>query len=96
MSPVAIFLRIRWGNEDFSTLVVSVTAAGLGEALSGEGPLTVFAPTNAAFEALPAGLLDKLLLHHGTHCSLCELIGHMCTVGTCIHLNPAVFVACSL
>jgi len=47
---------------DFSTLVAAVTAAGLGDALSGEGPLTVFAPTNAAFEALPEGLLEKLLL----------------------------------
>jgi uncharacterized surface protein with fasciclin (FAS1) repeats len=39
-----------------------VTAAGLGETLSGTGPFTVFAPTNETFAALPAGLLDKLLL----------------------------------
>ena len=50
------------GNSDFSTLVAAVVAAGLAETLSGEGPFTVFAPTNAAFEALPAGLLEKLLL----------------------------------
>ncbi|MEZ5267852.1 MAG: fasciclin domain-containing protein [Microthrixaceae bacterium] len=37
------------GNEDFSTLVTAVTEAGLVETLSGEGPYTVFAPTNAAF-----------------------------------------------
>jgi uncharacterized surface protein with fasciclin (FAS1) repeats len=49
-------------NPDFSTLVTAVTAAGLGETLSGTGPFTVFAPTNEAFAALPAGLLDKLLL----------------------------------
>lgn len=49
------------GNEDFSTLVTAVTEAGLAETLSGEGPFTVFAPTNAAFEALPAGTLDTLL-----------------------------------
>jgi uncharacterized surface protein with fasciclin (FAS1) repeats len=49
------------GNEDFSTLVTAVTEAGLVETLSGEGPFTVFAPTNAAFEALPAGTLDTLL-----------------------------------
>jgi uncharacterized surface protein with fasciclin (FAS1) repeats len=48
-------------NEDFSTLVTSVTEAGLVDTLSGEGPFTVFAPTNAAFEALPAGTLDSLL-----------------------------------
>jgi uncharacterized surface protein with fasciclin (FAS1) repeats len=59
---VGNIVAVAQGNEDFSTLVAAVTAAGLGEALSGEGPLTVFAPTNAAFEALPAGLLDKLLL----------------------------------
>jgi uncharacterized surface protein with fasciclin (FAS1) repeats len=50
------------GNPDFSTLVAAVGAAGLVETLSGEGPFTVFAPTNDAFAALPAGLVDKLLL----------------------------------
>jgi uncharacterized surface protein with fasciclin (FAS1) repeats len=46
---------------DFSTLVTAVTEAGLVETLSGEGPFTVFAPTNEAFEALPEGTLDTLL-----------------------------------
>lgn len=55
-------VEVAQGNPEFSTLVAAVTAAGLGEALSGAGPFTVFAPTNAAFEALPAGLLEKLLL----------------------------------
>jgi len=50
------------GNPDFSTLVAAIQAAGLVETLQGDGPFTVFAPTNAAFEALPAGLLEKLLL----------------------------------
>jgi uncharacterized surface protein with fasciclin (FAS1) repeats len=44
------------GNEDFSTLVAAVDAAGLVETLSGEGPFTVFAPTNAAFEEALAAL----------------------------------------
>jgi uncharacterized surface protein with fasciclin (FAS1) repeats len=44
------------GNPDFSTLVEVLTAAELVETLSGEGPFTVFAPTNAAFEALAADL----------------------------------------
>ncbi len=48
-------------NPDFSTLVAAVTAAGLAETLGAEGPYTVFAPTNAAFEALPEGTLDALL-----------------------------------
>lgn len=47
---------------DFTTLVAAVEAAGLVETLSGEGPFTVFAPTNEAFAALPDGLLDALLL----------------------------------
>ena len=49
-------------NPDFTTLVAAVKAAGLAETLSGPGPFTVFAPTNEAFAALPAGLVDKLLL----------------------------------
>jgi uncharacterized surface protein with fasciclin (FAS1) repeats len=50
------------GNESFSTLVAAVGAAGLVETLQGAGPFTVFAPTNEAFAALPAGLVDALLL----------------------------------
>lgn len=49
------------GNEDFSTLVTAVTEAELVETLSGEGPFTVFAPTNEAFDALPEGTLETLL-----------------------------------
>jgi uncharacterized surface protein with fasciclin (FAS1) repeats len=49
-------------NPDFSTLVAAVDAAGLVDTLSGPGPFTVFAPTNDAFDALPEGLLDALLL----------------------------------
>ena len=48
------------GNPDFSTLVELVTAAGLGETLSGTGPFTVFAPTNEAFAAVPADTLAAL------------------------------------
>ncbi len=46
---------------DLSTLVAAVKAASLVDTLSGAGPFTVFAPTNAAFAALPAGTLDTLL-----------------------------------
>lgn len=48
-------------NEDFSTLVTALQAAGLDEVLQGEGPFTVFAPTNAAFAALPPGTVESLL-----------------------------------
>lgn len=47
--------------EGFKTLVKAVEAAGLVEALKGEGPFTVFAPTDAAFDKLPKGVLDDLL-----------------------------------
>jgi len=49
------------GSADHTTLVAAVTAAGLVETLKGAGPFTVFAPTNAAFNALPAGTVDGLL-----------------------------------
>jgi uncharacterized surface protein with fasciclin (FAS1) repeats len=48
-------------SADHTTLVAAVTAAGLVETLSGAGPFTVFAPTNEAFAALPAGTVDTLL-----------------------------------
>jgi uncharacterized surface protein with fasciclin (FAS1) repeats len=48
-------------TKDFSTLVAAVKAAGLVETLSGEGPFTVFAPTNEAFEKLPEGTVATLL-----------------------------------
>ena len=49
------------GNPDFSTLVTALKAAGLVETLSGEGPFTVFAPTNEAFAKLPERTVDALL-----------------------------------
>jgi uncharacterized surface protein with fasciclin (FAS1) repeats len=45
----------------FTTLVAAIEAAGLVETLKGEGPFTVFAPTDAAFAALPEGTLESLL-----------------------------------
>ena len=48
-------------SADHTTLVAAVKAAGLVETLQGKGPFTVFAPTNEAFAALPAGTVDNLL-----------------------------------
>jgi uncharacterized surface protein with fasciclin (FAS1) repeats len=62
MAEAGDIVAVASGNPDFSTLVAAIQAAGLVETLQGDGPFTVFAPTNAAFEALPAGLLEKLLL----------------------------------
>lgn len=54
-------VQIAVGSKDHTTLVTAVQAAGLVDALSNVGPFTVFAPTNAAFEKLPAGTVEGLL-----------------------------------
>ena len=59
---VGTIVDVASADANFSTLVAAVSAAGLVETLSGTGPFTVFAPTNDAFAALPAGVLDALLL----------------------------------
>lgn len=61
MSSEPDIVDIAAGDDQFSTLVAAVTAAGLVDTLKGDGPFTVFAPTNAAFEALPAGTVEDLL-----------------------------------
>jgi uncharacterized surface protein with fasciclin (FAS1) repeats len=57
----ATIVGVAASNEDFSTLVAAVTAADLVETLSSEGPFTVFAPVNAAFDKLPDGTVSTLL-----------------------------------
>lgn len=57
----ATVVDIAVGSADHTTLVAAVKAAGLAETLSGAGPFTVFAPTNAAFDKLPKGTVDNLL-----------------------------------
>ena len=59
---VGTIVDVAVGAGNFTTLVAAVTAADLVETLSGTGPFTVFAPTDEAFAALPAGVLDALLL----------------------------------
>lgn len=54
-------VQVASGSKDHSTLVAAVQAAGLVDALSNAGPFTVFAPTNAAFDKLPAGTVEGLL-----------------------------------
>jgi len=61
-APTADIVDTAIAADDFTTLVAAVQAAGLVETLKGEGPFTVFAPTDAAFAALPEGALDDLLL----------------------------------
>lgn len=54
-------VQVAIGSKDHSTLVTAIKAAELVDALSNAGPFTVFAPTNAAFDKLPAGTVDGLL-----------------------------------
>lgn len=54
-------VQVASGSADHTTLVAAVKAGGLVDALSNAGPFTVFAPTNAAFEKLPAGTVEGLL-----------------------------------
>lgn len=61
-AAVGTIVDVAVGAGNFTTLVAAVTAADLVETLSGTGPFTVFAPTDEAFAALPAGVLDALLL----------------------------------
>lgn len=60
--PSSNIVELAVATPDLSTLVAAVKAASLVDTLSGTGPFTVFAPTNTAFAALPAGTLDTLLL----------------------------------
>ena len=60
-APSANIVGTAAGSADHTTLVAAVKAGGLVDTLSSTGPFTVFAPTNAAFAALPAGTVDTLL-----------------------------------
>jgi uncharacterized surface protein with fasciclin (FAS1) repeats len=59
--PAKNIVETAAGSPDHTTLVAAVKAAGLVGTLSGPGPFTVFAPTNAAFDKLPAGTVETLL-----------------------------------
>ncbi len=61
MATAKTVVEIAAGSPDHTTLVAAVKAAGLVETLSGPGPFTIFAPTNAAFAKLPAGTVETLL-----------------------------------
>ena len=61
LQPPGTIVETAIENGNFTTLVTAVQAAGLVDTLNGEGPFTVFAPTDDAFEALPDGLIESLL-----------------------------------
>lgn len=62
MYPTKNIIENAVNSKDHTTLVAAVKAAGLVDTLSGPGPFTVFAPTNAAFAKLPAGTVDTLVM----------------------------------
>src|SRR5437868_4007888 len=61
MYPTKNIIENAVNSKDHTTLVAAVKAAGLVETLSGSGPFTVFAPTNAAFDMLPKGTVESLV-----------------------------------
>lgn len=73
-------LQIAIGSPDHTTLVAAVQAAGLENALVNAGPLMVFAPTNAAFEALPEGTVETLLKPENKD-KLAAILKHHVTAG---------------
>lgn len=74
-------VKIAVGSPDHTTLVKAVQAADLVNVLSNAGPFTVFAPTNAAFEALPPGTLDELLKPENKQ-KLADILQYHVTIST--------------
>ncbi|MBW7870026.1 MAG: fasciclin domain-containing protein [Flavobacteriia bacterium] len=77
-SPDIVKLAV--ANDDLTTLVTAVKAAGLTTSLSNAGPFTVFAPLNSAFDKLPAGTVDNLLKKENLG-QLEDILGHHTYVG---------------
>lgn len=73
-------VQVASGSKDHTTLVAAVKAGGLVDALSNAGPFTVFAPTNAAFDKLPAGTVDGLLKPESKD-KLVDILGYHTYVG---------------
>lgn len=73
-------LQIAIGSPDHTTLVAAVQAAGLENSLVNAGPLMVFAPTNAAFDALPEGTVENLLKPENKD-ALANILKHHVTAG---------------
>jgi len=74
-------VQIAAASEDHTTLVVAIQAAGMADVLANPGPLTVFAPNNAAFDKLPEGTVEDLLKPENKK-TLMRIITHHATPGT--------------
>ncbi|MFN7056852.1 fasciclin domain-containing protein [Hyphomonas sp.] len=79
-APLPTISALAAGTPELSTLAAAIAAAGLTETLNSEGPFTVFAPTNEAFAALPAGTLDQLLLPESRD-ALTDILGYHVVLG---------------
>jgi uncharacterized surface protein with fasciclin (FAS1) repeats len=77
MYPTKDIVTNAVNSEDHTTLVAAVKAAGLVETLQGEGPFTVFAPTNDAFENLPDGTVETLLKQENKDTLIAVLTYHV-------------------
>lgn len=83
-------VELAQGNPNLSTLVSAVQAADLGATLSGAGPFTVFAPTNAAFEAVPQAARDQLMSPAGKE-DLSNILTYHVVAGET--MSPALIAA---
>ena len=91
MLPTATIVENASKSADHTTLVAAVKAAGLAETLSGTGPFTVFAPTNAAFEKLPAGTVDSLV-KPAAKADLTKILTYHVVLGTMTAANVAAAI----
>lgn len=89
MFPTKTIVENAANSKDHTTLVGAIQAAGLVDTLQGSGPFTVFAPTNAAFDRLPAGTVEKLL-QPGDKSTLANVLSHHVVRG---HKTAAVIKA---
>ena len=76
-APTLDIVETAVASDDFETLVAAVQAAGLVETLQGDGPFTVFAPTDTAFSALPDGTVESLLLPENRNALVSVLTYHV-------------------
>jgi uncharacterized surface protein with fasciclin (FAS1) repeats len=86
MAAKKTIVQIAAINGSFKTLTAALKAAGLTETLSGPGPFTVFAPTDAAFAALPKGTVEKLLLPQNK-AMLVKILTYHVVVGDVLSTN---------
>jgi uncharacterized surface protein with fasciclin (FAS1) repeats len=89
MFPSKNIVQNAVNSKDHTTLVAAVKAADLVDTLQGKGPFTVFAPVNAAFDALPAGAVDTLLKPENKAALTKVLTYTSCRVGSLLRISTS-------